>query len=252
MNCADLGSALALTCIPVSDGVMYMESHVSVPYDGNLIGAYVQDIGRGRVRISDNADTLFNAMTVGIQPTAARGRKLAVIAMENHVKLSDDGELFVACDEAEAPFYLTQLIDAAAAISYHCSQWEVAGESRFEQLISAALRKTFPGKVKRHYSITGASGHQLKFPFAIDVDKDEIQVVQTISAVGDAPYWPSVYQALGKMIDIKNAIPGIRRTVIFEQAAANELSKASAALAECASVLIYSSPAQLTSALRVA
>ncbi|MBL7231652.1 MULTISPECIES: DUF1828 domain-containing protein [Pseudomonas] len=229
-----------------------MESHVSVPYDGNLIGAYVQDIGRGRVRISDNADTLFHAMTVGIQPTAARGRKLAAIAMENHVQLSDDGEIFVACDQAEAPFYLTQIIDAATAISHHCGQWEASGESRFESLISAALRKTFPGKVKRNYSITGASGHQLKFPFAIDVDKAEIQVVQTISAVGGTPYWPSVYQALGKMIDIKNAIPGIRRTVIFEEAAANEIAKASAALAECASVLIYTSPAQLTSALRAA
>ncbi|QYM66676.1 hypothetical protein K1X80_16600 [Pseudomonas sp. So3.2b] len=158
---------------------------------------------------------IFNAMTVGIQPTATLGRKLSVIAMEKHVHLSDDGELSVACDEAEAPFYLTQLIDAAAAISYHCSQWEVASESRFEQLISAALRKTFPGKVKRYYSITGASGHQFKLPFAIDVDKAEIQVVQTISTVGDAPYWSSVYQALGKMIDVKNAISGIRRTVIF-------------------------------------
>ncbi|WP_462382241.1 DUF1828 domain-containing protein [Pseudomonas sp. Marseille-QA0892] len=252
MNCVELGNALALTCVPVNDGLVYMESHVTVPYDGNLIGAYVEDIGRGRVRISDNADTLFHAMTVGIQPTAARGRRLATIAADNHVQLSDDGELFVACDEQDAPFYLTQMIDAAAAISYACGQWQAAGESRFERIVSTALKQAFPGKVKRNFTLTGASGHQLKFPFALGVDTADVQVVQTISATADAPHWPSVYQALGKMIDIKNAIPGIRRTVVLEQAQANEISKAASALAECASVVIFSTPARLTEALQAA
>lgn len=252
MNCAELGNALALTCVPVNEGLVYMESHVAVPYDGNLIGAYVEDIGRGRVRISDNADTLFHAMTVGIQPTAARGRRLATIATDNHVQLSEDGELFVACDEQDAHFYLAQLIDAAAAISYACGHWQVTSESRFERIVSSALKQSFPDKVKRNFTVTGASGHQLKFPFALGIDTPDIQVVQTISAAGEAPHWPSVYQALGKMIDIKNAIPNIRRTVILEQAPANEISKAASALAECASVVIYSSPAQLTQALRAA
>ncbi|WP_349616950.1 DUF1828 domain-containing protein [Azotobacter salinestris] len=252
MNCTELGNALALTCVPVNESVVYMESHITVPYDGNLIGAYVEDIGRGRVRISDNADTLFHAMVVGVQPTAARGRRLAAIAADNHVQLSDDGELFVACDKENAPFYLAQLIDAAAAISYACGQWQAAGESRFERVVSSALKQSFTGKVKRNFTITGASGHQLKFPFAIDVDTPQVQVVQTISAISGAPHWPSVYQALGKMVDIKNAIPGIRRTVIIEEAAANELSKAASALAECASVIIYSTPERLTQALRAA
>jgi len=226
-----------------------MESHVTVPYDGNLIGAYVEDIGRDRVRISDNADTLFHAMTVGIQPTAGRGRRLAAIAANNHVQLSEEGELFVACDRKDAHFYLTQLIDAAASISYACSQWQVTSESRFERVISAALKKSFKGNIKRQFTITGASGHQLKFPFALDVETSRIQVVQTISAVSDVPHWPSVYQALGKMIDIKNAIPDIHRVVVFEQAAANEMSKAAAALAECASVVIYNGPESLSRAL---
>lgn len=252
MNCAELGNALAMTCVPVTDDVVYMESHVTVPYDGNLIGAYVQDIGRGRVRISDNADTLFHAMTVGIQPTAQRGKRLASIALENHVELSSAGEIFVACDRENAAFYLTQIIDAAAAISYACSQWQATSESRFDRIVSTALRQSFRGKVKRNFTITGASGHQLKFPFAIGIESADAQVIQTISAVGDTPYWPSVYQALGKMIDVKNAVPGLRRTVIFEEAAANEIAKASSALAECASVLVYRSPEQLTKALKAA
>ncbi|WP_407314955.1 DUF1828 domain-containing protein [Pseudomonas sp. nanlin1] len=225
---------------------------MTVPYDGNLIGAYVEDIGRGRVRISDNADTLFHAMTVGIQPNAARGRRLAAIAAENHVHLSDDGELFVACDEQNAPFYLAQMIDAAASISYACSQWQAVSGSRFDRIVSAALKQTFPGQVKRDFTIVGASGHQLKFPFAIGVGTSELQLVQTISAVSGSPHWPSVYQTLGKMIDIKNAIPGIRRTVILEAAEQNELSKASSALAECASVLVYKTPGQLTKAMQAA
>ena len=39
------------------------------------------------MRISDNADTLFHAMTVGVAPSASRGKRLATIATDHHVHL---------------------------------------------------------------------------------------------------------------------------------------------------------------------
>ncbi|BGE54523.1 hypothetical protein CRPA23_36120 [Pseudomonas aeruginosa] len=249
MNCAELGSALAMTCVPMRDDLFYMESAITVPYDGNLIGAYVQDIGRGRVRISDNADTLFHAMTVGVAPSASRGKRLATIATDHHVHLSEAGELFVACDSGEAPYYLARFIEAAMAISYACTQWQPAGETKFERVVGQALRAQFKKGVKRSFEIQGASGHQLKFPFALVRDSASPQVIQPISASGDGPYWPSVYHALGKMIDLKNAVPAAGRIVVLEPTDELEMSKAATALAECASVVVYSTPQRLAEAL---
>ncbi len=252
MNCAELGNALAMTCVPVRDDLFYMESAITVPYDGNLIGAYVQDVGRGRVRISDNADTLFHAMTIGVSPSAVRGRRLAVIAAEHHVQLSEAGELHVACSASDAPFYLARLIEAAMAISYTCAQWQPAADSKFERVVNQALRAQFKNGVKRGFEIKGASGHQLKFPFALVTDASAPQVIQPISASGDGPYWPSVYHALGKMIDLKNAVPAARRVVVLEPTDESEISKAATALAECATVIVFSTPQRLADALMAA
>ncbi|WP_165676943.1 DUF1828 domain-containing protein [Metapseudomonas otitidis] len=229
-----------------------MESHITLPYDGNLIGAYVQDIGRGRVRISDNADTLFHAMSVGVAPSSGRGKRLATLATEHFVQLSESGELFVACDIKEAPFYLARFLEAAASISNACNQWHTVAESKFEGVIRRALGASFPRQVKRGFQVRGASGHQLKFPFALDAESSSPQVIQPISAQGDHPFWPSVYHALGKMIDLKNAVPSIRRVVVMEATNELEISKAATALAECASVIVFSTPEKLARALKAA
>lgn len=249
MNCAELGNAFAMTCVPVRDGLFYMESAITVPYDGNLVGAYVEDVGRGRVRISDNADTLFHAMTAGVAPSAARGKRLATIATERHVQLSEAGELYVACDACDAPYYLARLVEAALAISYACAQWQPAGETKFERVVGQALRAQFKKGVKRGFEVQGASGHQIKFPFALLSDTASPQVIQPISASGDSPYWPSVYHAMGKMIDLKNAVPAARRIVVLEPTDELEMSKAATALADAASVIIYTGPKHLAEAL---
>jgi hypothetical protein len=252
MNCAEIGNAFGLKCTHIRDDLVYMESPISLAFDGNLIGAYVQDIGRGRIRISDNADTLFHAMSVGVVPSAPRGKRLAGMAAEYQMNLSEGGELFAACNKEEVPFYLARFIEAAVSISHACEQWQPVAESKFEKIVLRALRASFPRQVKRNFEIRGASGHQLKFPFALDVGSDTPQVIQAIGSQNDHPNWPSVYHTLGKMIDLKNAVPMARRIVVLEQSDALEISRAATALSECASVLIYSSQEQLAEDLKIA
>ncbi|MFF7706035.1 DUF1828 domain-containing protein [Pseudomonas sp. NPDC007930] len=252
MNCADIGQAFGLTCTQLGDGLVYLESPIAIAFDGNLIGAYVQDIGRGRVRISDNADTLFNAMAIGVVPSLPRGKRLAAIAQQYQVSLSEAGELFTACDVEQAGFYLARFIEAAAFLSQACEQWQPAVESKFERVVGNALKAAFPGELKRNFEVRGASGHQLKFQFALNTESDAPQIIQAIGAQGDQPNWPSVYHTLGKMLDLKNAIPMARRVVVLQAAEAQEVSKAATALSECASVLVFSTAEQLAADLRQA
>lgn len=252
MNCTDIGNAFGLKCTHIRDDLVYMESPISLAFDGNLIGAYVQDIGRGRVRISDNADTLFHAMSIGVAPSVPRGKRLAGMAADFSMTLSEGGEIFAACDKAEAPFYLARFIEAAFSISQACEQWQPAAESKFEKIVLKALRASFPAQIKRNFEIRGASGHQLKFPFALGVGTDTPQVIQAIGEQNGHPNWPSVYHTLGKMLDLKNAVPMARRIVVLENSDAIEISRAATALSECASVVIYSDANQLAEDLKFA
>jgi hypothetical protein len=249
MNCTVIGTQLGFTCKPVSDSVFYLESPISLAFDGNLIGAYVQNMGNGSFRISDNADTLFSAMTHGVRPTAAKGRKLAELVAMSGLDLSDDGEIFKACSEDQLPFYLARFIEAAEHVGFACNKLRPSPVSRFDRVIETVLRSAYPSQLKTDFYIIGASGHQLTLPFALVDDSRETTLIQTIPTKNGKVDWSLVYRAVGKMLDIKNAHSDAHRAVILEPGDEGESRKAATALADAAEVLIYTGTDHLISAL---
>lgn len=249
MNCTLIGSQLGFKCKPVADGVVYLQSPLALAFDGLLIGAYVQDLGGGRVRISDNADTLFAALTHGVKPTAEKGRRLAALVADRGLELSDDGEIFKVCAEEQAGFYLARFIEAAEHVSYACSSMRPAPVSRFDRAIESTLKRAYAKQLKTEYRITGASGHQLVLPFAIEKEGQAPTLIQTVPAKDGKVDWSLVYRAVGKLLDIKNAHLGAQRRVILEASDEEENRKAATALADAASVIVYTTPAHLLSAL---
>jgi len=249
MNCTMIGAQLGFKCKPVADGLFYLESPLTLPFDGNLIGAYIQDIGNGQVRISDNADTLFVAMTHGVKPTAERGRKMAELVAASGLELSDDGEIFKACQESQLGFYLARFIEAAEHVGFACNKMRPSPVSRFDQVIGAALREAYPKSLRADYKIIGASGHQLTIPFAIETEDGQTKLIQTVSNKDSKVDWSLVYRAVGKMLDIKNAHEETPRCVILEPGDDIETRKAATALADAASVIVYTGRQPLLDAI---
>jgi len=243
MNCIDTSNLLNLSCQPVSDSLFFLQSPLTLAFDNQNIGAYVQDIGNGRFRISDNSDILVAAQTLGLQGTSKRGAALERILANLQVKLSDDGELFSVCDQSELPYHLARFIDAATRISQAVSGWLPKPSeqiTRFDRTIGVALKKHFKDSLQQNYAITGASGHQLTFPFALDQGDDDISLIQTVSSDPDKPKWDKVYHTLGKLSDVSNSYPNLKRFVIMEGSRNDiETHKAINALADCASVILY-------------
>ncbi|WP_447590109.1 DUF1828 domain-containing protein [Aquipseudomonas campi] len=249
MNCTLIGTQLGFKCKPVADGLFYLESPLTLPFDGNLIGAYIQDLGNGQVRISDNADTLFSAITHGVKPTAERGRKMAELVAASGLELSDQGEIFKACPEGQLGFYLARFIEAAEHVGFACNKMRPAPASRFDQIIGAALKAVYPKSLKSDYKIIGASGHQLTLPFAVEAQNGQTTLIQTVSTRDGKIDWSLVYRAVGKMLDIKNAHADTLRRVILEPGEDEENRRAATALADAASVIIYTGPQHLKAAL---
>lgn len=239
MNCTLIGTQLGFNCRPVADGLFYLESPLSLPFDGNLIGAYIQEMGNGQVRISDNADTLFAAMTHGVKPNAEKGRKLADLVAASGLELSDRGEIFKACPESQLGFYLARFMEAAEHVGFACNKMRPAPASRFDQVIGSALKAAYAMKLKTDFKITGASGHQLTLPFVIEAEKGPATLIQTIAAKDGKVDWSLVYRAVGKMLDIKNAHADSKRRVILEPGDDDENRRAATALADAATVVIY-------------
>lgn len=246
MNCQEISAQLGFRCQPLSEGLLYVESPLSLSFDGLLIGAYVQEIGRGLVRITDNADIMFCAATHGLKPHAKRADKIAAMAASAGLLFSDDGELHAVCPTEHAGFYLARFIETASRLGDMCDEALIIKESRFERLIGGQLDAAFGKRIKRRVSLVGASGHQLEFPFVLDAGSAGQTIIQTIGVSRQGnPNWPSVYGTVGKMGDLKNAGDKSRRLIVLQSGDEQATTQASIALAEHASVVLYKNRDQL-------
>ncbi len=245
MNCQEITSSASYRCAPVNDSILFVEAPFCLAFDGGRIGAYIQDIGRGKVRISDNSSILFTALTHGIKQTPSRAKKYIEIAQNYGLTLSDDGELFIACEQRDAGFFLARYIEAASEISILCKGQKPASTSNFEKIVAEGLTLYYTNRVRRDYQVFGASGHQLGFPFVIDHDKAVPTYIQTITSPEGHPNWTAVYNTLGKMTDLQNAAQNTHRVAIVEMGDAHEMQQVASALANAADVLIYERQDQL-------
>jgi len=253
MNCTQISTQLGFQCSSIREGLSYVQSPLTLAFDGLLIGAFVQDIGRGLVRISDNADILFTAMTHGMAPNAKRAKRFSAIAQESGISLSDNGELYTTCPEGQAGFYIARFIEAASRIGNACDDQLIIPVSKFEKTVGRALTTGFSKRFKRSFALVGASGHQLVFPFVIDPGTPQQRIIQTISSgKSGKPSWGSVYGAIGKMGDLKNSGDKTRRIVVMQDGDPDTVQQATIALAQTASIIIYKSDASLIEALKAA
>jgi len=240
MNCADISRQLGFQCRQISDGLTYIQSPISLSFDGMAIGAFVQDLGRGLVRITDNSDILFTAMTHGIAPDQRRAKKFEEIARRSGISLSENGELHAVCSESETVFQFARFIEAASRIGDACGDMLMVEVPKFQRKVGSILAWRFKDRLRRDGALSGASGHQLTFPFILNPGTARQMVIQTISA-GSAgkPNWASIYGAVGKMGDLKNSGDTTRRTVILQLGEDESTQQAMVALAETSSIIVF-------------
>ncbi|MBE0508968.1 MAG: DUF1828 domain-containing protein [Marinospirillum sp.] len=254
MNPLDSANLLNLQCKPVTEGTVFLQSPLTQAFDSSCIGVYVQELQNNRYRISDNADTLFNALTSGITSNPRRSRQLQDIIERNQVQLSEQGEIHCSCSLDELSWQLARMLDAITCIGQLCSDWiplPTETTTRFDRQLGAALKTRFGQQLKSSYSHYGASGHELNFPFALEQD-NSIRLIQTVASSKNQINWEKVYHTIGKMSDLRNAAPQIPRYVVIEPATdATETQKAILALTDCAHVILYQDTDQLAEALTV-
>jgi hypothetical protein len=240
MNCADISRQLGFHCQHISDGLTYIQSPLKLSFDGMAIGAFVQEIGRGLVRISDHSDILFTAMTHGVAPDQRRAKKFEQIAKRSGVSLSENGELHTVCPEAQVGFQIARFIEAASRIGDACDDMLVVSVPKFQKRVGNILSRRYKGSLRRDFYLAGASGHQLTFPFVLFPGSPKQMVIQAVSTgSGGKPNWASIYGSVGKMGDLKNSGDRTRRTVILQKGEEESTQQAMVALAENASIIVF-------------
>jgi len=237
MNHDAIATALCGRYVKLSDGSGYLESNWAFPSDGTLIGAYIVAAEDDRVRITDDGDTVFNAAVAGASITHSRASRYRAMAEGFGLTLGEDGVMSSTCNVDELPYVVARYMQAAAAIAQTSLKHRPKDNERFERIIGTLLEAKFGRRVIRRPEVTGISGHQLRFPFGLDLNSSHPALIQTISADDDQTSWKLVYEAGGKFSDIRPARPDTRLIAILESA--KDTEKAGRYFADAADVVVY-------------
>jgi len=231
----------------------YISSPLVMPEDGTVIGAYVVDAPNHRIRITDDADVLYRASLNGMTHSASRVRQVQAIAEGLGLSLSNDGEIHVTCTEADAPYFLARFLEAADRIAFLCLGYRPKATTRFERKVGEVLQAVFQDHLVRAATLTGASGHVLRFPFMLNGSRERRTVIQPIAAKDGRVDWTNVYQALGKFIDLKsNPLANLQRIAVLEGIDDENVEQAKVALSDASSVIVYRDKAQFIETMRQA
>lgn len=237
MNHDAIATALCGRYVKLAENSGYLESNWAFPADGTLLGVYVVSAGDGSVRVTDDGDIVFNAAVSGAEVTRSRFAKYQELARDYGFVLADDGVISATCRLEELPFTVARYMQAANVIARASLNHRPKDDERFERLIGSLLEKRFDGRLTRRPELVGISGHQLRFPFAIDMASNRPVLIQTIAANDDRTNWKAVYEAGGKFGDIRPVRDQARLVAVLESSEDSE--KAGRYFAGMADVVVY-------------
>lgn len=252
MNCVNLLETLGYDCAPRNDGALRLWSPFTFD-DGEHLGVYVEPTGNGQWLVTDHADALMHASALGANLTRARLER--VRHRLGGVQLSEGGALSMVASQADLPNAVTAVLNAGITLSYAERDWlPKSHDERFNAVLGKELEIVAGERLKRKVAVTGVSGHQIEFPFAVESLEVGMQYIQTVAHGDERLDWGDVYKAGGKMLDLQSAgAEDSQRIVIVEDLPGDEdLGKAVTLLGYTAMVLLYSHREQWLSRFRKA
>ncbi|MFA5058972.1 MAG: DUF1828 domain-containing protein, partial [Opitutaceae bacterium] len=203
MNCANLLENLGYACAPRDNGALRLWSPFTFD-DGEHLGVFVEPSGQGLWLVTDHADALIHASALGANLSKSR-----LDRMRNRlggVQLSEGGALSLVSHQEDLPNAVTAVLNAAIAISHAERGWlPKTQEERFNTLLGKELDSVAGSRLLKKVAVTGVSGHQIEFPFAVDDPETGRQYIQTVAHGDERLDWGDVYKAGGKMLDLKSA-----------------------------------------------
>jgi hypothetical protein len=252
MNCVNLLEDLGYACALRNNGALRLWSPFTFD-DGEHLGVFVEPSGQGQWLVTDHADALMHASALGANLTKARLDR--VRSRLGGVRLSEGGALSLVSRREDLPNAVTAVLNAAIAISHAERDWlPKIQEERFNTLLGKDLGSMAGARLLKRVVVTGVSGHQIEFPFAVDDPEAGRQYIQTVAHGDERLDWGEVYKAGGKMLDLKSAgaEDGQRIVVVEDQPGDEDLGKAVTLLGYTAMVLLYSRREQWLPRFRIA
>lgn len=240
MNCTDLLENLGYTCAPRQNGALRLWSPFTFK-DGEHLALFLEPSANGQWLVTDHADILMHASAHGANLTPNRLDKIRIQFTD--VKISEGGALLAVTGQDNLARTITEVLNMAIAIIHAEESWKPKNrEQKFIATVGRELEAVVGKRLLRSVTVSGVSGHQIEFPFAIDGSSAGRQFIQPVAYDDERVDWSNVYKASGKMFDLKSAgaEDGQRIIIVEDDPDDEELGKAVTLLSYTSNVLLFS------------
>jgi hypothetical protein len=170
MNCESVISEMGFSCRELGGGALRIWSPFTHGNDGEHIGLYVEPTSTG-YKVTDNCEALMHASYAGVSLTPGRLDSIQK-AVGHGARVSGGGEIVAYTSAQELGGTVAAVLNAAMAVAHFESQWRPRLRTQpFAKEVEGVLEDALGDKVLRNVVVTGASGHQLELPLAIQTEQ---------------------------------------------------------------------------------
>lgn len=240
MNCTSVISEMGFTCREIGGDTLRIWSPFTYGNDGDVIALYVEKTPQG-YRVTDNCESFMHASAMGISLTPAKLD--AVRRASTHPDcVTSGGEIVAYVEDKDVGIGVARVLNASLAVSHFESAWKPRIKSdTFTKTVGNVLEESLGSRLLRNVTVTGASGHQLELPLAVQSGK-RVLYLQPISTNAENRIdWKSIYAGFGRMADLKQAgiEPGSRIVILEEASDPSEMKSALTMLNDSANVVQF-------------
>lgn len=239
MTSEELHRITGWSCLPAGSQAIKAIAPLTLGNDGQHLAFYIASLSNGSYFLTDAGETAMHAEQMGVVLNKQRIASLNTTCGVEFASFTQSMEITAEGQQEDLSLALWDATKLAMALSFQHNRWmpkfhALRFRKQVEQVLLSAVNAE---RIVRPARAVGMSGHQLEFPFALEAN-GRLAYIEPIANKDRAKAdWPHVYQAAGKMNDLKLSDPENERWIVFEDGlGAAEFGKAATLLSQHAHV----------------
>lgn len=221
MNCEKLAAITGWFCSPA--GVRSIRAVAPIPLGngGQLIAFYISQPSDSTFYLTDASETAMHAEQVGVVLNKSRLDSLNRTFGVSMAEFGSDYSIEASGSLEKLQDALWDAVKLALALSYKTASWRPKfAQAKFQAIVLRELQAQLGmERVLAGVRVMGDSGHMIEFPVSVRQLNGQMIYVQPIALENGKISWPAIYEAHGKLFDVKVASEIENRIAVLESGA---------------------------------
>jgi len=221
MDCQQLLNLTGWRCSPAGIRTVRAIAPLTIGGDGQHAAFYIASTSEESFFLTDACETAMHAERFGVVLNKSKFDMLNKTYGVKYARFDNDGSIVAEGDFETMQFALWDAVKLAMSLSFKTNAWQPKFEqSRFQTIVINEFSEQLGlDRIITSAKVQGISGHVIEFPLGVKRQNGTVCFVQPIALLNGGIDWSGVYQAHGKLFDVKAVSEINNRLAIIEEGA---------------------------------